>query len=188
MDLDLDLALGGSRLRTLRSGDAPLLVEATGQERARSLWGARPIGPYDLTSAQAALAEWESAAGGQVSYGVVQDGRLLAAIGLMPDPPAIPGGPPTGAELAYWVRPESRRQGIALRAVRALTRWAHEEAGLRRLWLEIAPENAASQRLAARAGYRYETRLPRHCRSWVHQDPALDLRHDCLIWGHGEGG
>jgi RimJ/RimL family protein N-acetyltransferase len=57
------------------------------------------------------------------------------------------------------VRPESRRQGIASTAVRRMTRWAHEQ-GLRRVWLEIDPVNAASLGVAERAGYRFEERLP----------------------------
>jgi RimJ/RimL family protein N-acetyltransferase len=185
LDTDLDPEFGGLRLRTLGIADAPLVVEATGAETGRSLWGARPAGPYDLTAAQTALTDWDLARGGQVSYGVVGGGRLLAALGVMPDgdPPGSPG-PPASAELAYWVRPESRRRGIALQAVRALTRWAHGEAGLGRIWLEIDPANLPSQRLARKVGYRFETRLPQHCRSWIHDDPAADTRHDCLIWAH----
>ncbi|MCK8435982.1 GNAT family N-acetyltransferase [Streptomyces sp. D2-8] len=74
--------------------------------------------------------------------------------------------------------------GIALRAVRVLTEWAHRDAGVPRLWLEIDPDNVGSQRLASRAGYRLEKRLPRHCRSWVRDDPADHVWHDCLVRGH----
>ena len=91
---------------------------------------------------------------------------------------------PHSAELAYWVRPESRRQGLALRGIRALTSWAHDEADLSRIWLEIDPANAASQRLADRADYVYEERLSNHCRMWISEDPERDSWHDCLIWAH----
>lgn len=60
--------------------------------------------------------------------------RLLGALGLMIDGPR-------SAELAYWVRPENRRRGLALRGVGALTRWAHDDLGLDRIWLEIEPGN-----------------------------------------------
>ena len=105
--------------------------------------------------------------------------RLLGALGLMIDGPH-------SAELAYWVRPESRRQGLALRGIQALTRWAHDELGMERIWLEINPVNTPSLRLADRAGYRYEQRLPRHCRAWTALDPDHDTWHDCMIWAHTE--
>ena len=102
---------------------------------------------------------------------------LVAALGLMPSGPH-------SAELAYWVRPEQRRRGIALRTILTLTTWAHTTAGLTRLWLEINPDNTPSLRLAQRAGYRLEQRLPHHCRAWVSDDPEHDTWHDCLIWVH----
>lgn len=172
-----DLDHGGSRLRTLTVQDAPLVVEATSGENARALWGARPQGPYSSRDALAALADWDPRGGRQVSYGVVEDRRLLAAVGLMT-------GDRQSAEVAYWVRPEERRRGIASRAVGALTGWAHRTAGIPRLWLEVDPDNAASLRLARRAGYHLEGRLPAHCRSWFDDDPAHDEWHDCLILAH----
>ena len=172
-----DLNLGGLRLRTLTGADAALLVEATSGESAAALWGPRPAGPYSLVDAEAALRSWDPV-GGQVSYGVLRGARLVGAVGLMLD------DDPGSAEVAYWVRPEDRRQGIAGRAVAALTEWAHRDGELSRLWLEIDPGNTASLRLAARAGYRAEGRLPRHCRTWVDDDPARDVWRDCLIFAH----
>lgn len=177
MDVTADLDLDGRRLRTLTPDDAPLLVEATAGETGPALWGPRPAGPYSPAQARDALRDWDPAGGRQVSYGVVGDGRLLAALGLMRDGQG-------GAELAYWVPPEHRGRGIASRAVRVLTDWAHRDAGVPRLWLETAPDNTASQRLASRAGYRLTERLPRHCRSWACDDPEDDAWHDCLIWEH----
>lgn len=89
-------------------------------------------------------------------------------------------------ELAYWVRPEERGKGIASRAVRATTLWAHRELAVPRLWLEINPNNEPSSRLAQRVGYRYEQRIPQHCRDWISEDAERDSRHDCLIWVHNE--
>ncbi|MGP3971843.1 GNAT family N-acetyltransferase [Streptomyces sp. 6N223] len=178
LDLDLDLA-EGLRLRTLTPRDARLLVEATSGENATALWGPHPRGPYAHRDARAALQAWDLAAGGQVSYGLLDRGTLVGALGLMPDSDG-----PGSAELAYWIRPERRRQGLALRGVTALTTWAHDAARLPRLWLEIRPDNTASLRLATRAGYRFEQRVPRHCRAWTAQGPGKDTWHDCLIWAH----
>jgi RimJ/RimL family protein N-acetyltransferase len=175
-DLSLDLGKGLS-MRTLLSDDGDLLAEATSGEPARSLWGARPVGPYSLQDAQAALSAWDPAAGGQVSIGVLHGQRLLGAVGLMPDRPE-------SIELAYWIRPEQRGQRIASRAVHAATLWTHHTLAIPRIWLEIHPRNEPSLRLAQRAGYTFEQRLPRHCRDWTTEDAEHDSWHDCLIWAH----
>jgi len=172
--MDLGDGLG---MRRLVVGDAALVVEATGGESAPALWGPRPAGPYSMDEARDALAEWDRE--GHVSLGVLRDATLLGAVGVMPDRPG-------SAELAYWVRPEARRRGVATRAVRAATRWAHETLALPRIWLEINPTNEASLRLAERAGFGYEERLTRHCREWTDDDPDRDAWHDCLIWAHTE--
>jgi RimJ/RimL family protein N-acetyltransferase len=177
MKLLMELDLGDLRLRTLTTEDAALLVEATRAESGRALWGPRPVGPYSLEDARSALLAWDPRRHQQVSFGALQGKRLVGALGLMPDHPQ-------SAELAYWVRPEQRRRGIALRGVQALTTWAHTHAGFSRIWLEINPDNTPSLQLAEKAGYRLEQRLPRHCRAWRSDDPAHDTWHDCLIWVH----
>jgi hypothetical protein len=88
------------------------------------------------------------------------------------------------AALQAW---DPRRHGqVSFGALQGetLTTWAHTTAGLTRLWLEINPDNTPSLRLAQRAGYRLEQRLPHHCRAWVSDDPEHDTWHDCLIWVH----
>lgn len=177
MNLSAATRAGSLVLRPLLSADAPLLVEATASEVAPALWGPRPAGPYSLEDAERLLGEWDPGGAVQASYGLLEDGRLLGAAGLMPDAP-------DSAEVAYWVRPEERRRGLGLTMVGLLTRLGHEEIGIPRLWLEINPTNEPSLRLARRAGYEFSRRLPRHCRSWVEEDPALDTWHDCLIWEH----
>ena len=180
MEVDLDLG-DDLRLRALATGDAALLAEATSNEPGRSLWGAHPAGPYSLRDAYAALAAWDPAAAGQFSLGILHGPRLLGAVGLMPDRPG-------SIELAYWVRPEQRGRGLASRAVRAATPWAHRKLAVPRVWLEIEPGNEPSLRVAERAGYRFEQRIPRHCRDWACEDPGRDSWHDCLIWIHTSSG
>jgi ribosomal-protein-alanine N-acetyltransferase len=175
--LDAGLAGGELRLRTLVAADAPLIVEATGTEVAPALWGPRPAGPYTLDDARAALREWDPDSSGQASYGMFVGDRMVGALGLMRD------GPST-AELAYWTRPEERGRGFARRGVQALTAWAHAGVPLTKIWLEINPDNVASRRVAERAGFELEERLPRHCRAWMSDDPELDSWHDCDIWVH----
>ncbi|HEX6521775.1 MAG TPA: GNAT family N-acetyltransferase [Streptosporangiaceae bacterium] len=181
MPPDLNLDLGTDlHLRTLGIDDAALVAEATSRETRPALWGPRPAGPYSPHDAQAAMRAWDPAAGGQFSIGILRGQQLLGAIGLMPDRPG-------SVELAYWIRPEHRGQGIASRAVRATTLWAHRTLALPRIWLEIRPGNEASLRVAQRAGYQFEQRLPQHCREWSSEDAEHDSWHDCLIWSHESG-
>jgi RimJ/RimL family protein N-acetyltransferase len=179
--MQIDLSLGdGLSTRVLAVHDGALLVEATSNETARSLWDAHPVGPYTLRDAHTALSLWDPVAHGQFCVGILREDRLLGAVGLMPDDPG-------SVELAYWLRPEERGRGIASRTVAAITLWAHHALDAPRIWLEINPRNQPSLRLAQRAGYRFEQRLARHCRDWSSQDPAYDSWHDCLVWTHIAG-
>jgi RimJ/RimL family protein N-acetyltransferase len=56
-------------------------------------------------------------------------------------------------ELGYLVAPGARGRGVATEMLRLLTEWAFAEAGALRIQLVIDVENAASLRVAARAGY-----------------------------------
>ncbi|MUN39359.1 GNAT family N-acetyltransferase [Actinomadura litoris] len=82
------------------------------------------------------------------------------------------------------MRPESRRRGLALRGINALTRWTHNELGISRIWLEADPDNSPSLSPADRAGYQNEERMPHHCRTWTTSDPDDSIWHDCMIWAH----
>jgi RimJ/RimL family protein N-acetyltransferase len=59
-------------------------------------------------------------------------------------------------ELGYWLLPEGRGHGRATRALRLVSRWALSQHGVARLELATSPENAASQRVAERSGFRRE--------------------------------
>ena len=58
--------------------------------------------------------------------------------------------------VGYWLAPHARGRGIATRAVRLLARWAFADLGIERLQLTCGPDNAASQRVAERAGFTRE--------------------------------
>jgi RimJ/RimL family protein N-acetyltransferase len=60
------------------------------------------------------------------------------------------------ASVGYWLRPEARGRGAATVAVQLVARWAFGELGVQRLELTTSPENAASQRVAERAGFTRE--------------------------------
>lgn len=92
------------------------------------------------------------------SFAIVAGGdeRFLGAVGFR-----VPH-PGTG-EVGYWLAPEARGRGAATRAVRLLCEWAFGELGLVRVQLLTHPENAPSQRLAERCGFRREGVL----RAWA---------------------
>lgn len=66
-------------------------------------------------------------------------------------------GPPDASgqvEVGYRVSPEHRRQGVATEAVGALFEWAYREHGVTRFRAATAPDNAASQGVLAKFGFR----------------------------------
>lgn len=77
--------------------------------------------------------------------------------------------------VGYWLRPEARGRGAATEALKLVSRWAFEALGIERLSLVTDPENAASQRVAERAGYQREGLL----RAWL---PTTSGRRDCTMF------
>jgi RimJ/RimL family protein N-acetyltransferase len=63
------------------------------------------------------------------------------------------------ASVGYWVAAHARGRGVATHAVRLLARWAFDDLGIARLQLTCGPDNAASQRVAAKAGFTREALL-----------------------------
>ena len=83
-------------------------------------------------------------------------------------------------EIGYWVLPDARGGGVASRAARAVTRWGHEEVGLRRILLEHAVGNLASCAVAQSIGYTLEGTA----RSlYIHADGT----HDVHLHAHVAG-
>lgn len=76
---------------------------------------------------------------------------LVGSIGLLRLDEA-----PDVAEIGYWVAAPARSRGVATRAVTLVSRWGVLDLGIRRLELMTRIENAASQTVAARAGFTRE--------------------------------
>jgi RimJ/RimL family protein N-acetyltransferase len=64
--------------------------------------------------------------------------------------------------IGYWCAREARGRGYTTRALRVVCRHAIDELGLGRLELIADPDNAASQRVAEKAGFRREGVLRSH--------------------------
>jgi RimJ/RimL family protein N-acetyltransferase len=73
------------------------------------------------------------------------------------------------ADIAYWMAPHSRGQGLCTRAVNMLSHWAFDVAGFHRITLEHSTRNLSSCRVAAKAGFRAEgvrRSAARHADGW----------------------
>ena len=80
------------------------------------------------------------------------------------------------AEIGYWTAPAARGRGVAPLAVDAACRWAFGALPVDRIELCHAVENAASGRVAEKAGFTYEGHLRR---SFRYGDGR---KHDELLW------
>jgi len=78
-------------------------------------------------------------------------------------------------EIGYWMAPWARGRGAATRAVALLGRWGARELGLLRVALHVDHDNAASQRVAERAGFTREGTL----RSY---EERKGLRRDVVVF------
>jgi RimJ/RimL family protein N-acetyltransferase len=78
-------------------------------------------------------------------------GRLLGAGGLNRFDPTH-----RWANLGYWVRTSAAGAGVATRAVRLISQFGFEIVGLRRIEIAADVDNAASRRVAEKAGARLE--------------------------------
>jgi RimJ/RimL family protein N-acetyltransferase len=65
-----------------------------------------------------------------------------------------PPGADGRVEIGYHVEPAFRGQGYATEAASGLLDWARREHGIRRFRAATAPDNAISQRILARLGFR----------------------------------
>jgi RimJ/RimL family protein N-acetyltransferase len=143
----------GVRLRPFRAEDIADVVAGCADPLTQRFISGLPT-PYTEADARAwidtgAPAAW--AAGG-AAYAVADPAtdRLLGAVGVS-HPVPYRGQ----AEIGYWVVPRARGRGVAAAATRALSEHAFGT-GMVRLELLTLGENAASQRVALAAGFRYE--------------------------------
>ena len=92
------------------------------------------------------------ATGSKEAFAIVGDDGAFLGLALAP---AI-DDEAAEAELGYIVAAHARGRGVASEALRQLTAWAFEERGIQRAYLLIDVDNAASSKVAERAGYRFE--------------------------------
>jgi RimJ/RimL family protein N-acetyltransferase len=153
------------RPRRLEDADA---VTAACQDPEIPRWTLVPS-PYTREHA----VEWLSQSDDRTAsfFAVDADDRLLGSFSVMEIDRERGYG-----EIGYWVAAEARGRGVATRAVTLLRDWA-ASAGLRELEIMPEPANAASCRVAERAGFTdtgERRALPR--------DPAGEIKYAVYRW------
>jgi ribosomal-protein-alanine N-acetyltransferase len=148
----VDLWGDGVRLRAFRTWDVDRIVEAC-SDPATSYWLGSMPQPYQRNSARAYLegiAEL-AARGVGVAWCIAdpEDDRCLGSISL-----DGLGGYAKRGEIGYWAHPNARGRGVVAEAVRLVTRHAQDSGLATSLLIRCAIGNAASRRVAERAGYR----------------------------------
>jgi RimJ/RimL family protein N-acetyltransferase len=148
----VELQADGVRLRAFHAGDLERIVEACSDPET-SYWLASMPQPYRHSSAVAYLegiAEL-AARGVGVAWCITdsKEDRCLGSISLNGL-----GGYAKRAEIGYWAHPDGRGRGVVAEAVRLVTRHARDSGLASSLLIRCAAGNAASQRVAERAGYR----------------------------------
>ena len=156
---DPSLTDGVVRLRPFVSADAGAVARACADPLIARFIPLIPV-PYSLADAEGyiALNLEGTRADDNLNLAISPEGGadLLGAIGLGP------AGEDGSAEVGYWISAERRRQGVATRALRLLSRWAIAELGVPRLQLQTMTDNTASQIVAERAGFTREAVLRRY--------------------------
>ena len=143
-----DVSDGVVTLRRWRASDAADVTRAcTDDETAR--WLPVPV-PYTAEAGrvyveEVVVAQWADGSAAHVAVVDAGTGHLVGAIGL-----TLRGGI---GEVGYWTAPWARGRGVATRACLLHTTWALDALGLPRVELLADVGNAASQRVAERAGF-----------------------------------
>jgi RimJ/RimL family protein N-acetyltransferase len=155
------LVAGRTALRPWRDSDVADLVAAC-QDVEISRWTAVPR-PYRETDARAYLLYRYDAihAGTAAPFAIVgaAAGGLLGSVALN----EIDAGH-RRAQVGYWLGREARGAGHATRAVALICAWGFSALGLERIDLLASTGNAASQRVAERAGLTREAELRSYMR------------------------
>jgi RimJ/RimL family protein N-acetyltransferase len=156
-------------LRELREGDRAVVL-STMRDAVVARWLNMPASPSNRDfDSLLRVARDGRASGDRIDYAVteaVDDISLGAVIASRRHRENF--------EVAYLAGEAGRGRGLMTRAVRLLCDWLLEE-GVGRIELRTHPDNAASQRLAERAGFQREG-LERKS-IWLHRE-----RQDAIVW------
>ncbi|MEV5603032.1 GNAT family N-acetyltransferase [Streptomyces sp. NPDC052299] len=152
------LSAGSLVLRPWRPGDLGVLLDAY-RDPAVQAGSRAPVDDEEAAAHWLRAQEEGRAAGLRHSFAVLDPELGPGPVGNVALSFPESGAP--SAEVGYWTVASARGRGIAPRALEALSGWASETfAGLVRLELLHQVDNAASCRVAEKAGYALTGVLP----------------------------
>ncbi len=163
------LTVGPLVLRPWRADDVDAVWSSL-QDPDTRLWNGGGVNSReDAAALVARRADWST--GDHASWAVVAGDVVVGSVSLHSIDPGQ-----GDAEVGYWTTAAARGRGVATAAVDAACRWAFTALGVERVELCHAVENAASGRVAEKAGFVFEGRLRR---SYRYGD---GVKRDELLW------
>ena len=142
------------QIRSPRPEDAPSLAKYANNRKVwMNMWDRFPH-PYSLRDAEAWIQEANEQEP-ETLFAIASTSEVIGSIGFE----LRQGDHRRSAEVGYWLGEPFWAQGIATRALKALTEYAFAEFDLARLYAEVFEWNPASCRVLEKAGFEYEGRM-----------------------------
>ncbi|MFM6974298.1 MAG: GNAT family N-acetyltransferase [Agromyces sp.] len=94
----------------------------------------------------------QARAGSTVPCVIEWRGRMVGQLNVS----SVARGSLSSAVIGYWIAEDAAGQGLTTRAVALITDWCFSSFGLHRMEICVRPENAASQRVVQKLGFRFE--------------------------------
>lgn len=150
------IELGEWCIRSLTTGDAEAIVKYANNRRIAINLRDRFPHPYTRAAADAFLTA-AAAQQPETDFAIASRSEAIGGIGFHPQLDVHR----LSAEIGYWLGEPFWGQGIATRAVRALSEWVFATTPLVRLYAHVFEWNPASARVLEKAGFTLEGRLRR---------------------------
>lgn len=150
----LELADGVVALRPWALADVPTLTTIWQDEELQRRFAVPPPVTDASTTGyvRGVTGAWRE--GVQLSLAIEADGLVVGGCDIDELPTDAP-------QLGYWLAAEARGRGYATRAATLLLEWARDVLAVRRLEMEIEPDNRASIGVADRLGFARMDRVER---------------------------
>jgi RimJ/RimL family protein N-acetyltransferase len=172
---EVPLTDGVVALRAFTLDDVPGITNAC-QDPEISRWTVSIPWPYEEEHARGWISThevlWEHGKAAEFAVTAPEDDHLLGSLGFHTFDWEL-----RTVSVGYWVVASERSRGVATRALRLGVSWSFETLGLLTVGLVTMVGNTASERVAAKVGFR----MVEEIRSYEHP-LAPDRRHHVRRW------